>query len=241
MQAIGPCETEGVAPTAYIETSLEAAAMVKSDYLNCAADNSCDSKVAESRGTGPGYRDFTAEAEDGADGEYAYMMVGNLFGDTWGGYLGAASYFNTGTTTISTSTNDVFVAHPGTAGHVTRGESTHGAPIGGDDGINVCIATSTTAADTSCTGTRSFPPGAYKVCAPPPSPHAATRPPEPRHRRRESSRAPCPYRRTRARSSRSSVTPTRRPTAATRPATTPRPRPTAIGASSPTTSACARR
>ena len=110
MQAIGPCETEDVAPTAYIETSIETSAMLRSeDYLNCAADNSCNSTVAESMGTGVGYRDFSDDEGDPdiAGESYAYMMVGNLFGDDWGGYLGAASYFNTGNTTIKTKYNRV--------------------------------------------------------------------------------------------------------------------------------------
>ena len=152
MQALANCDDL----SAYIETSIVQSAMFKdlNSYLYCSMDCEGD-MIASSDPTSNGYRDFSANVSTIEGGNYAYTMVGALFGESWGGYLGAASYLNIGNKTISTTENRVFVASPDEDDRVTRGGSPYGAPIPpGDEGISVCITESRVADDTSCVGRR---------------------------------------------------------------------------------------
>jgi hypothetical protein len=152
---IGPCTDAASGASAYLAQAVHGAAFVdESQYLSCSDINSCEHAVVI-QSTGPGYRDFS-ESVIAGDSTYAYTMAGNLFGSTWGGYLGVASYFNTGNADIETATNDFFTAHPTDTTPVTRGSSPIGAPSGP---FAACIADGTSG---TCTGTRVFSPGAYK-------------------------------------------------------------------------------
>ena len=108
-------------------------------------------------GATKGFRDLDGSKTTGDGGTYAYTMTGDGFGSPWGGYLGIAGYMNTGTTAITAKTVDVYVADPSIFAHVTRDESLYGAPNGP---FETCIADGM---DSTCSGTRTFQPGAYKV------------------------------------------------------------------------------
>jgi hypothetical protein len=118
-----------------------------------------------------------------AGSKYAYTMTGNVYGDlaTAGGYVGIASYLNTGDVPISTQTNNVYVAS-GDSGYARvdrsgAGGSTIGAPAGP---FTACISERT--ASGACGAARTFAPSAYKFsifghlsgAAPPPSARART-------------------------------------------------------------------
>lgn len=94
--------------------------------------------------------------------KYSFGMAGNIFGDLEiaGGYLGIAHYLNTGTSSISTNTNEVYVASAGNTKRVDRtsdGGSEWGAPSGPH---TVCI--SKVQADGTCGAERTFKMSEYK-------------------------------------------------------------------------------
>lgn len=146
--AVGPCS--GSAPTEYLKSEFVGMAFVKSaDYLS----NTASFKKIDP--TGLGYRDFNPNATVGNDGKYAYTMSGNYFGENnAGGYIGIASYLNTGASEIKTPTNDVYLATTKTSTRTTRDDSTIGAP---DGPFTVCITD-----EANCGGTRTFKSGEYK-------------------------------------------------------------------------------
>ena len=71
-----------------------------------------------------------------------------------GSYVGTASYFNSGSTNIVSSSIDVYTAHPSAADQTPRDESQIGAPNGPH---TVCIADGSSG---TCSGERIFAPGA---------------------------------------------------------------------------------
>lgn len=157
----GPCEGSKEEPTAYLKGSVTGAAVLKlSDYLSCADPENCAfMKVLTA--TGAGFRDFSNEGSGAT--QFAYTMTGNAFGDLTdaGAYLGVSSYVNTGTGTIETIENKVYVAGGSdtqAANRVTRGNSKLGAPSGP---YRICIA-DTKETNGACTKKRLYEPGEYK-------------------------------------------------------------------------------
>jgi len=145
--AVGPCS--GDAPTEYLQSEFVGMAFVKSaDYLT----NTASFKKIDP--SGPGYRDLAKEKTIGT-AKYAYTMSGNYFGsDAAGGYIGIASYLNTGASAIETSTNDVFISTTNAGTRKERDDSKIGAP---DGPFTVCITD-----QPNCGGKRSFKSGEYK-------------------------------------------------------------------------------
>ena len=93
-------------------------------------------------------------------------MSGNSFGDmaAKGGYIGMASYLNTGTKDIKSNTNTVFAAGPGNEARKDRtsdaepmSDSDMGAPMGP---YKICI--SEVGSGGTCGKERVFSPSAYK-------------------------------------------------------------------------------
>ena len=148
--AVGPCS--GNAATNYLKSEFVGMAFVKSaDYIS----NTNSYKQIDPSGIG--YRDLNVEETIGSDGKYAYTMSGNYFGENnAGGYIGIASYLNTGASDIETLTNNVYLATSKTEARVTRntGDNTLGAPQGP---FTVCITD-----QANCGGTRTFKSGEYK-------------------------------------------------------------------------------
>lgn len=149
--AVGPCS--GDAATEYLKSEFVGMAFVKSaDYI---ANTNSYKQITS---TGLGYRDLNAkETIAGTDGKYAYTMTGNYFGENnAGGYIGIASYLNTGASDIKVSTNNVYVATNKDEARVTRntGDNTLGAPQGP---YTVCITD-----QANCGGTRTFKSGEFK-------------------------------------------------------------------------------
>jgi len=121
--------------------------------LSCTGTSPCSTLVEAS---GPGYLDISGYSNTHSDGTYAYMMAGNLFGTDWGIYGGASSYFNLGKTDITSATTELYTAHPTSQQRVNRFDSTMGAPNGP---YQACMAE---LSGGTCSGTRTFAPGAYK-------------------------------------------------------------------------------
>jgi hypothetical protein len=157
---VGKCEGAATEPTAFLKSSLEGLAFVDLDqYLACSEPTSC-SAIKELTATGIGYRDYASDQDGPQDGsKYAYTMTGNVFGDmaTAGGYVGVASYLNTGDVTISTKHTRAYVATEGGQDRLSRGDSPFGAP---DGPYTACIADRTAAGE--CGAARTFDPSAYK-------------------------------------------------------------------------------
>jgi hypothetical protein len=160
--AIGPCGQGGAAtgPSAYLQSEVVGLSYVDEDtYLTCASRGSCAADMKVISGSGLGYRDY--DVVNGADGtKFGYTMTGNVCGDldTVGGYVGVASYLNTGTKEIRTKTNRFYAATPtGPVDRVARGASNDGAPAGPFTG---CITEATNGA---CDGPdRVFKPSEFK-------------------------------------------------------------------------------
>lgn len=148
--AVGPCK--GGASTEYLKSEFVGMAFLKAaDYIA----NTASFKKLEP--TGLGYRDLNKSATVGTGGKFAYTMSGNYFGeDNAGGYVGIASYLNTGASDIKTPTNNVYLALSKTEARVTRTseDGTLGAPQGP---YTVCITD-----QANCGGTRTFKTGEYK-------------------------------------------------------------------------------
>ena len=84
---LGPCESDTPGPSEYITMNVEGIAMV-TDAVKYLTSSAYYQTIS---GTGPGYRDFSAE-EKYQGGSYAFTGSGNLFGETWGGYVGTFNY-----------------------------------------------------------------------------------------------------------------------------------------------------
>jgi hypothetical protein len=155
--AIGPCT--GDSAERYLQSTFVGMGYVDAaNYLG--ADGKSRSDYAKQLlPTGVGYRD-AAVVTDG-NKKYAYSMAGNIFGDAnvAGGYLGLASYLNTGDVDITTQTNDFYVADANNTARVDRsgtGGSAFGAPLGP---YTACISDVSSA---GCGAARTFKPNEYK-------------------------------------------------------------------------------
>eukprot|EP00284_Hemiselmis_tepida_P014781 CAMPEP_0174918228 /NCGR_PEP_ID=MMETSP1355-20121228/2953_1 /TAXON_ID=464990 /ORGANISM="Hemiselmis tepida, Strain CCMP443" /LENGTH=425 /DNA_ID=CAMNT_0016163393 /DNA_START=77 /DNA_END=1354 /DNA_ORIENTATION=+ len=167
--AIGPCVGDATAPSVYLKSSFVGMGFVnEANYLSCGSTpKTCTvaANVKQLNPTGVGYRDAAVVR----DPSYAWAMTGNVFGDldVAGGYLGLASYLNTGQTDITQNYNDFNIAKAGSTARVDRsgtGGSAWGAPVGP---YRVCIsdvtppATNATSYGT-CGAARTFKPSEYK-------------------------------------------------------------------------------
>ena len=84
---LGPCESDAPGPSEYITMNVEGLAMVAdaAQYLTSSA------YYQTIGGTGPGYRDFSAKVDING-GSFSFTASGNLFGQTWGGYISTSNY-----------------------------------------------------------------------------------------------------------------------------------------------------
>jgi hypothetical protein len=140
---IGPCDNATTSSSKYIESEFTGLAFVDvNSYVACAEPGSGAGPSCEFGTIYPDpsriYRDLeTVTASNGT--AYSYTMTGMGFGnDKVGAYAGVASYLITGTRSISSSTNKLYLWTPnkGSAA-VQRGDSNIGAP---EESKPVCIS-----------------------------------------------------------------------------------------------------
>jgi len=167
--ALGPCKgSETKQPESFLTTEMIASGALDLDkYLSCNSNTDGTCEHAElTVFTGPGFRDGRGGLTTDDGGEYGYTMTGNVYGNTAveGGYLGTASYLNTGSTTIKSNSNLFFGAATGQA-RVDRSSGTvspiSNSAVGAPNGpYRICISDVSNGA---CNGPqREFPPSAYK-------------------------------------------------------------------------------
>lgn len=139
----------------YISSSFVGLAFVKEGYLT---DADKMKVVDPDTSATNGYRDFKGDEKTEDGGEYAFTMTGGRFGDmkTVGGYVGVASYLNTGKKDIKTNTAKIFTSDDTKTKRKDNGYSANGAPIGPMD---VCISE---VSGGKCGAKRTFTPGEYK-------------------------------------------------------------------------------
>jgi len=157
--AVGPCTSKTTGPPVYIEQDLVDLIFVNGADAYLADEANKLEKIDPTAGSSNGYRDFTAEKEVGTGNKYAYMQTGGFYGvdpASSGGYVGTANYIVTDGT-ITTATNDFYLAQTVGDARVTRDQSTDGAPNGP---WAVCISPVTSGG--ACGAARSFKEGTYK-------------------------------------------------------------------------------
>jgi hypothetical protein len=154
LTAFGPCTDASKGAYASLQSTFVGLAFVEDGYLTDASK----AKVVDPDESGTnGYRDSAQMKADGY--EYAYTMTGGRYGDMSqvGGYMGIASYFNTGSKAIETNEVTLHTSDDENKNRVTdKGTGVYGAPM---RDFQACISE---VSGGKCGAKRSFGPGDYK-------------------------------------------------------------------------------
>lgn len=148
---VGPCTAGEATPAWHVANTFEGMAFVADGYTTDATKMDIIAMKAGSKGFRKAEEDQVANAGT----KYSYAMAANMFGadDTAYGYAGVASYLNTGTETISVTTNK-FLAFTDYATPMEEANAKE---------YDICISEMTGAVGSAtCTTPVTFAPGTFK-------------------------------------------------------------------------------